>query len=214
MDEKHEPPPATDAELPPKRVEDDLPPPVPLPKWVPILIALILVGMASLAIWTGLRFRNEAFTKPLIKLPQRAAQRTDGTGAPGEPQPGASRVSHGEYGENIPSPNPADLKDNAKYSISGTGHALQPSVRLAAKRGLMVVADPPDAMVYVNDNAIGEARQFSNPDDVYEFADEGSYTVRISADGFADVEYVVTARADAKDEIALIKTKLVPSTTK
>jgi hypothetical protein len=207
MDEK---PVAPDAPVP--EVDDDLPPPVPLPRWVPILIGLILLGMAGLAVWTGLRYRNAAFAPPLLKASQQQTPRRESGGAPGEPQAGASRVAHGEYGEDIPSPNTADLTDKARYSITNTGGSLLPSVRLAAKRGLMIDVQPPDAIVYVNEKPIGEAKQFSQPDDVYEFADEGSYTVRIVADGFQEAEFVVIARADAKDEVAVIKTVLQPGT--
>jgi hypothetical protein len=58
----------------------------------------------------------------------------------------------------------------------------------------------------VNDIAVGQARQFSH--DAYEFAQPGSYTVRIDAPGYGEKSLVVTADEQAKAEVARITVTL------
>ena len=185
--------------------EDELPPPVPLPTWVPVLIGLILVAMGGAALYTGLKFRDQPFRKPVARLPLPSRPPRSGPAAvPGEPQPGSSRMS-----EAVPSPEPIDTAATSRYTITGSAHDLAAQTRLAASRGMILNVEPPDALVYVNNDALGEARQFDSADSLYEFPDEGTYNVKISAAGYLDSTFVVVADPNAKDEIAAITVKLV-----
>ena len=74
---------------------------------------------------------------------------------------------------------------------------------------MMTNVVPDDAMVSVNDLVIGQARQFDKPDEIYDFPAPGSYTIRISAPGYKDQQFLVTVAEDAKEEIARIDVKLV-----
>ena len=82
------------------------------------------------------------------------------------------------------------------------------SFHASVRRGLLLKVDPPDAMVYINEQPIGTAQQFSNEDEAYEFADAGNFTIRIVAPGYADAVFQVTADPDAKEEMGVIDTKL------
>jgi hypothetical protein len=64
---------------------------------------------------------------------------------------------------------------------------------------------PDDAIVYVNDTPIGQASQWTG---VYEFAQPGSYTIRIAAPGYKEQRFVVTAAENAQQEVAGITAKL------
>src|SRR5438105_15938858 len=75
-----------------------------MPRWVPAVIGLVLVAMAALAVYTGLRYRNPTLANGIIRS-RRAPRTTNGGGPPGEPGPGASLVLPGESGDNAPSPN-------------------------------------------------------------------------------------------------------------
>jgi len=67
---------------------------------------------------------------------------------------------------------------------------------------------PPDAVIAVNDLVIGQANQFATMDEVYDFPAPGSYTIHISAPGYKDQQFVVTAAESAKQEIARLDVKL------
>src|SRR5689334_18797317 len=67
-----------------------------LPSWVPALIGIVLVVMAALAVYTGIRFRNPTLANGIIR--NRRPPRMTGGGPPGEPEPGASLV----FPENSP----------------------------------------------------------------------------------------------------------------
>ena len=58
----------------------------------------------------------------------------------------------------------------------------------------------------MNDVAVGQANQFGAQP--YEFPQAGSYNIRITAPGYRDRTYIVTAADNAKDEIATIQAKL------
>ena len=190
--------------------EDDLPPPVVLPRWVPILIGLILVGMAALALYTGLRYRDQPFKSRITPPPAKAKAQRE-VGAPGEPTAGASRMMHGEYGENAPQPNAPVAGEGAKVQITGGSNAgISHTVRVAARRGVLIDVQPDDAQVYINDNSVGIARQFKDPNEIYEFPDEGSFTIRIIAPGHRELTYVVTATQDAPLEIVEIRGRMDP----
>jgi len=164
------------------------PSPGSLPGWVPTLIGIILVVMAVLAVYTGLRFRTPTLANGIIKS-RRPPRAMTGGGPPGEPEPGASLM----FPENAPS-----------ASAPAPGSAAQ----ISARRGLMTNVVPDDAVVYVNGVAIGEAKQFNNVDKVYDFPAEGSYTVRLVAPGYKEAQYVITASDNATLEIARIDARL------
>ena len=176
--------PPVSSEPPRERPASD---PTGLPRWVPTLIGIVLVVMAALAVYTGLRFRNPTLANGIIK--NRRPPRMTGGGPPGEPEPGASLV----FPENSP---------------TAGGPVAAGAIQMTARRGLMTIVTPDDAMVYVNGVAIGEARQFNNADKVYDFPAEGPYTVRIVAPGYKDAQFVVTANENAQLEIASINVRL------
>jgi hypothetical protein len=158
-----------------------------LPGWVPTLIGIVLVVMAGLAVYTGLRFRNPTLANGIIK-PRRPPRAMTGGGPPGEPEPGGSLV----FPEKAPTAAPTTVG----------------AQQISARRGMMTNVFPDDAMVYVNGVAIGEARQFNHIDKVYDFPAEGSYTVRLIAPGYKEMQFVVTASENAKLEIARIEARL------
>lgn len=164
-----------------------------LPRWVPAVIGVVLVTLAALAVYTGVRYRNPTLADGIIR-PKRTTARVSGGGPPGEPGPGASLIFPGESGDNAPT--------------GGGGAAVAGSIRLWARRGMITNVVPDDAMIYVNDLAIGEAKQFDKPDEVYDFPASGSYTVRVIAPGYKERQFVVTAAENAPEEIARIDVKL------
>src|SRR5437660_8112314 len=96
---------------------DDLTETPVMPNWVPALIGIVLVTMAALAVYTGIRYRNPTLANGIIH-PRRIPRTTNGGGPPGEPGPGASLVFPGESGENAPSPN-APAAGSARAEIRG-----------------------------------------------------------------------------------------------
>ena len=178
-----------------------------LPRWVPTLIGVVLVLLAGLAVYTGVRYRNPTLAEGIVRS-KRAPNPASGGGPPGEPEPGASLVFPGDSGDNAPTAS-APVSGRARATISGGGAAGVTGVaRLWARRGMMTDVVPPDAMIYVNDLAIGEAKQFDAQDEVYDFPAPGSYTVRIVAPGYKERVFVVTAAENATDEIAKINVQL------
>jgi hypothetical protein len=98
------------------------------------------------------------------------------------------------------------IAGRTRVEITGGGaQGVTAVMRLWARRGMSVNATPDDAMVYVNDTPIGAASQWTG---VYEFAQPGSYTVRLVAPGYKEQMYVVTAAENARDEVATINAKL------
>jgi len=180
------------------------PDPAPIPRWVPVLIGAILVLIAGFAVYTGLRYRDDNTIISHVK-PRR--DRANAPAPPGEPGAGASLVLPGASGENTPVAG-APVKGQARRVISGGPHGVQTTERLWARRGMVLNVLPDDADVYVNDLPIGHVRQFNSMDEVYDFAEPGSYTVRIvTADG-REKTFVVTAAEDAPQDIARISAKL------
>ena len=157
-----------------------------LPSWVPTAIGIVLVIMAALAVYTGLRYRNPTLANGIIKT-RRPPRAMTGGGPPGEPEPGASLV----FPENSPTAETA--------TVIGA---------IAARRGLITNVLPDDAMVYVNGVLIGQAKQFNTIDEVYDFPAPGAYTIRLVAPGYKEAQYVVTASDNAQQEIARIDVKL------
>ena len=175
-----------------------------IPRWVPVLIGLVLVGLAALAVYTGVRYRMNPLTDSARHVREPRASHTVPAG---EPQPGASLVFPGEGGENVPAAN-EPVTGNARAIVTGSPTGVNAVVRMWARRGMMITADPEDAMVSVNEMPVGQASQFDTRDEIYDFAAAGSYNIRVSAPGYVDRTYVVTASDDAKDEIATIKVTL------
>ena len=177
-----------------------------MPRWVPVLIGVVLVAMAALAVFTGLRTRDQGTI--LEHVPPRRQQQGAGTPAPpGEPGAGASLVLHGQSGENTPAAN-EPVQGQSRTAISGGPQGVTAAVRIWARRGMVLNVMPEDTMVYVNELPIGHARQFNTTDEVYEFAAAGSYNVKLVAANGVEKMFVVTASDEAKDDVAQIRARL------
>ena len=190
----------------PVEAEDE--PATALPGWVPVLIGVVLLGMAALAVFTGLRYHESATFAPLLRG-LKPAPVSQVNSPPGEPQPGASLVYPGDA-DNVPEAN-APVTNHTKATITGGSGAVSSVVRLWARRAMILQIVPADALVYVNNLAIGQADQFSSMDQAYDFPAAGSYTVRVTAPGYRDRIFVVTAAENAKEEIARITARLDPA---
>ena len=181
------------------------PPPEEIPRWVPILIGVVLVSLALLAVTTGLRYRGNTLVN--IVKPRPQDQRAVAQAPPGEPEAGASLVLSGDSGGNVPVANePVSGSSNAE--VTGGPGGVSAVMRIWAKRGMQLKIVPDDAVVSVNNVVVGQARQFDSEDEIYDFAATGSYNVKIHADGHRDRTFVVTASPDAEAEIAKIEAKL------
>lgn len=178
-----------------------------MPGWVPVLIGVLLVAMAALAIFTGLRYRDGDRTLTQQVRPQQDRNRGMTPAPPGEPEAGASLVMHGEEGDNTPVAN-EPVQGQSRAVITGGPGGIETTVRIWARRGMQLEVTPAEAMVYVNDVPVGQASQFDTTDEIYDFAEPGSYTVKIVAPGGKQKIYVVTAATDAKQELAHIKATL------
>jgi hypothetical protein len=192
--------PADEADL---LVDDD--DPVPMPKWVPLLIGAVLVAMAALAVYTGAVPRPSTLVR--MVRPRRVPM-TANAGPPGEPQAGASRSYPGESGDNTPEANPPVPGGKSRVMIEGSGNAVAANLRMWARRGFLLRVTPDDALVYVNDVMVGQAHQFATTDEVYDFPAAGSYTIRLMAPGYHDQSFTVTAAENANQEIAIITAQL------
>jgi hypothetical protein len=178
-----------------------------MPRWVPGVIGLVLVAMAALAVYTGVRYRTPTLANGVVKSRRPARAMTSGAGAPGEPEAGSSLMFPGDAADNAPTAHDA-VTGRARAEITGTGHGITSTVRIWARRGMMTNVLPEDAMVSVNDLVIGQAKQFDKPDEIYDFPAPGSYTIHISAPGYKDQQFIVTVADDAKQEIARLDVKL------
>ena len=179
---------------------DPGPEPAALPRWVPVLIGGVLVLIAALAVFTGLRNRASS----LVGMVSRDTPRVRTSPAPpGEPGAGSSLV----VPDNVPVAN-APVAGQSRAEITGGPGGVDAAMRSWARRGMVLNVLPEDAMVYVNDLPIGEVKQFNSMDEVYDFAEPGSYTVRLVANGYREKRFVVTAADDAKVDIARISVKL------
>jgi hypothetical protein len=178
-----------------------------MPRWVPGVIGIVLVAMAGLAVYTGVRYRTPTLANGVVKSRRPARAMTSGAGAPGEPEAGSSLMFPGDAADNAPTAHDA-VTGRARAEITGTGHGITSTVRIWARRGMMTNVVPEDAMVSVNDLVIGQAKQFDKPDEIYDFPAPGSYTIHISAPGYKDQQFIVTVADDAKQEIARLDVKL------
>ncbi|HEV7243206.1 MAG TPA: hypothetical protein VGQ36_28525 [Thermoanaerobaculia bacterium] len=179
--------------------------PSSMPRWVPILIGATLMVMAALAVYTGLRDRDDDTILAHVR-PRR--QRAANTPAPpGEPGAGASLVLHGASGENTPAAN-EPVRGQSRAVVTGGPGGVSSVVRIWARRGMVLNVLPDDTVVYVNELPIGQAKQFNTMDEAYEFAAAGSYNVKLVAPSGAEKTYIVTASDDAQQDVARISVKL------
>lgn len=177
------------------------PEPAALPRWVPVLIGAVLVAIAALAVFTGLRNRASSLVGMVSGDQPRV--RSTNPAPPGEPGAGSSLV----IPDNVPVAN-APVAGQSRAEISGGPGGVDAAMRTWARRGMVLNVLPEDAMVYVNELPIGEVKQFNSIDEVYDFAEPGSYTVRLVANGYREKRFIVTAADDAKQDIARISVKL------
>lgn len=174
-----------------------------MPRWIPVLIGVVLVALGGLAVFTGLRYRQDTLTGEVRPRQDRGMT----PAPPGEPGAGASLVLHGESGENTPVANEPSA-GQSRTLVTGGPQGVSATVRVFARRGMVLNVLPEDAMVYVNDLPIGQARQFNTMDEVYDFAELGAYTIRIVAPDGVERTFIVTAAEDAKQDIARISADL------
>jgi hypothetical protein len=179
----------------------------PMPPWVPTVIGVVLVAMAALAVYTGIRYRSPTLANAIIKSRRPARAMTGGAGPPGEPEPGASLLFPGDAADNTPAAHEA-VTGTARNQITGTGNSITSTPRMWARRGLITHVVPDEAMVAVNDLVIGQAKQFDTMDEIYDFPAPGSYTIRISAAGYKDQQFIITVAENAKAEIARLDVKM------
>jgi hypothetical protein len=175
-----------------------------MPRWVPVLIGAVLVIMAALAVYTGIRYRDD---DTLVERVGSRREQGVTNAPPGEPGAGASLVMHGNEGDSTPSAN-EPVAGNARAVISGGPGGIETTVRIWARRGMLLEIAPAESMVYVNDTLMGHASQFDTEDEIYEFAAPGSYTVRVVSPAGKQKTYVVTAADDAQQDVAHIKAAL------
>lgn len=178
-----------------------------MPRWVPVLIGVILVLMAALAIYTGLRNRDDDTI--LAHVRSRRQQPSNTAAPPGEPGAGASLVLHGSAGDNTPAAN-EPVRGASRAVVTGGPGGVASVVRMWARRAMLLNVTPRETMVYVNDVPIGEASQLDTTDEAYEFAAAGSYTVKLVAPSGAERTYIVTAADDAPQDVVKIAADLRP----
>ena len=175
------------------------PEPSPMPRWIPLLIGAVLVTLGGLAVYTGLRYRDD---DTILEHVRPRKTRATAPAPSGEPSAGSSLV----YPDNTPSAN-APVVGTARTEIRGGPGGIQTSQRLWARRGVVFNVLPDDTIIYVNDLPIGQVRQFNSMTEVYDFAEPGSYNVKLVAPKGAEKTFVVTAADDAPQEIARISLK-------
>ncbi len=176
-----------------------------MPRWVPLLIGAVLVTMAGLAVYTGIRYRDDDTLT--AKVRPRRMERAATPAPPGEPEAGASLVMHGNGDDSTPSAN-TPVAGSSRAVISGGRGGVEATVRIWARRGMLLQITPPASMLYVNATLVGHANQFDTEDEIYDFPAPGSYTVRVVAPDNRQKTYIVTAADDAKQDVAHIKAQL------
>lgn len=183
-----------------------------LPSWVPAAIGLTLVLLAAMAVYTGFRTQvrphgqeTAAEVSPFTEADGFFLEESGGP--PGAPGPGGSRVT---AEEDVPSPGSPSERGGATLAISGDAEGVTGRKSIAVRRGLVFDVTPSEAVVYVNDVAVGSVRQFDSPESAYEFAEEGVFSVKVSAPGYAEVELIVDAGPDEAEETAVVQLRLEP----
>lgn len=184
--------------------EADEPEPAILPRWVPVLIGVVLVSLAALAVVTGIRYRDDGTITRHVRPRQDQGMAPS---VPGEPGAGQSFVLHGDEGSNVPTAN-EPVTGRSRAEVTGGPEGVNAVVRIWARRGMVIDVEPPNAMVFVNDMPVGQVRQFDTMDEAYDFPEPGSYTIRIVAPEGTERFFIVTAGDEAKEEIAWISGKL------
>ena len=163
----------------PRRDERDVvDEPAPMPQWVPIAIGVVLVTLAALAVLTGLRYRDQTLVR--IVQPHPRPMRATAPAPPGEPEPGASLMFPGDAA-NVPAAREA-VSGSSHAEITGGKNGVTMVSKLWARRGLRTNVTPADAVVYVNDVAIGQASQFDSEDEEYDFAAPGNRSAYFVSD--------------------------------
>jgi hypothetical protein len=175
-----------------------------MPRWVPVLIGAILVAMAALAVYTGLRSRDEGTL--LAHVRPRHQPQANTPAPPGEPGAGESLVLHGDQGTTPAANEP--VRGQSRAVVTGGPGGVSSVVRIWARRGMVLNVLPDDTMIYVNDLPIGQAKQFNTMDEAYEFAAAGSYNVKLVAPNGVEKTYVVTASDDAQQDVARISAQM------
>ena len=117
-----------------------------MPRWVPVLIGAMLVAMAALAVYTGLRYRDDEHDPRSRCARSTSAAMTPAP--PGEPGAGASLVVHGEEGENTPAAN-EPVQGQSRAVVTRRAGRRRAVVRIWARRGMVLDVLPADTMVYV-----------------------------------------------------------------
>ena len=179
-----------------------------MPRWVPVLIGVVLVVIAALAVFTGLRSRDDDTLLAHVS-PRREQKQSKTPAPPGEPGAGASLVLHGAQGENTPAAN-EPVRGSSRAVVTGGPGGVTSAVRVWARRGMVLNVLPEDTVVYVNEMPIGQVTQLNTMDEAYEFAAAGSYNVKLVSPAGTEKTFVVTASEDAKDDVARITADLRP----
>jgi hypothetical protein len=175
-----------------------------LPRWVPVTIGAVLVTLATLAVVTGLRYRNPTLVS--IINSRHDATRPTAPAPPGEPEPGGSLVMSG-HGSDAPAAN-EEIENGSRADISGGAEGVSSVIKLWARRGMKMNVTPRDTLVYVNDMPVGTVAQLDSDDEIYDFAEPGSYTVKLIAPGHKERQFIVTANETAPDEVATVTARL------
>lgn len=197
---------------PPPVAEEDAP--LELPRWVAPAIGLALVAIAAMAVWTGFRPRTRPEARLVITEPavsRATGLPEDSGGAPGDPGPGASRMVQSETGGAVPQAQPlpaGPAGELPRITIEGNDAGVTPTSSVEVRRGIAFDSDRPDAIVYVNDLAIGDAGQYAAKDQAYEFAQEGTFTVRVVAKDGTEARFVVVSTAAAETDVVMIRVRL------
>lgn len=202
-----EPPP----EQPPESPAAPEDAPIELPRWVAPAIGLALVAIAAMAVWTGFRPRTRPEARLVITEPavsRSTGMPEDSGGAPGNPGPGASRVVQSESGGAVPPAQPLPEGELPRITIEGNQAGVTQTSSAEVRRGIAFDTDRPDAIVFVNDVPIGDAGQYSAKDQAYEFAQEGTFTVRVVAKDGTEARFVVVATAAAQTDVLMIRVRL------
>ncbi|HEX8155425.1 MAG TPA: hypothetical protein VF698_19990 [Thermoanaerobaculia bacterium] len=184
-----------------ERHRDAVPDAEVMPRWVPVMIGIVLIALGVLAVATGFRLPQNPFAD---RGSQKPLTRGTAPAPPGEPDAGGSLVVSGGSVPEARTP----VSGSSRAVVSGGPGGVAATVRIWARRGIIVKATPEDALIYVNDLAIGHASQFDSEDEVYDFPEPGSYTVRVTAPGRRERVYVVTAAANAQQNVAVIEAVL------
>src|SRR2546423_8833462 len=112
---------------PPTQEAPPEPEPEPLPQWIPVLIGAVLVALAGLALFTGLRYRQNTLVN--IVHPRRAVPLSNTPAPPGEPEAGASLIFDG----NAPAAHPPVAAGSNRAILSRTRTAIQSNVLIHAR---------------------------------------------------------------------------------